>query len=118
MMEWTPPMGLRVEDLGGPGLHTLALSGELDVHTLTTLEAAISRACNDGTRSLTLDLRGLTFIDSSGLWLMTRAWKWCEQHGCEFTLIPGSESIQRVFEETGLSDLLPFQEDHGSGEQS
>jgi hypothetical protein len=38
----------------------------------------------------------------------------CEQHGYEFLLIAGPRNIQRMFELTGLLDVLPFQvEDPG-----
>jgi len=102
--------GLAVEDVGKGSSHVLALSGELDSDSVPTLEGAISACCADGASSITLDLSELAFIDSSGLWTITVARKWCESHGHGFWLIPGPEPVQYVFEATGLSDVLPFKQ--------
>ena len=96
------------EDKGEEGLCTLVLVGELDTRSVPTLEVAISRCCAGGARAVTLDLSRLTFIDSSGLWTITSARRWCERQAYGFSLIPGPESVQRVFDITGLSDVLPF----------
>jgi hypothetical protein len=36
----------------------------------------------------------------------------CDRRGYDFALIPGSRFIHRAFEQAGVTDLLPFQEDH------
>jgi anti-sigma B factor antagonist len=100
--------GLEVEDLGAGCDHVLALSGELDGDSVTTLEASIARCRLDGISSLTLDLSGLDFIDSAGLWTITQVNRWCEKQGQDFKLVPGSEPVRNIFEVTGLSDVLPF----------
>jgi anti-sigma B factor antagonist len=97
---------------GEEGLCTLVLAGELDTRSVPTLEVAISRCCAGGARGITLDLRGLTFIDSSGLWTITSARRWCERQAYGFSLIPGPEPVQRVFDITGLSDVLPFRREY------
>jgi anti-sigma B factor antagonist len=105
----------KVDEVKGEeGLCTLVLLGELDTRSVPTLEVAISRCCAGGARGITLDLSGLTFIDSSGLWTITSARRWCERQAYGFSLIPGPESVQRVFDITGLSDVLPFRKDAGT----
>jgi anti-anti-sigma factor len=106
--------GLVVEDVGDHRSHVLVLTGELDSDSVSTLEDAISRCCSDAQSTITLDLSKLAFIDSSGLWTITVARKWCESHGHGFWLTPGPQEVQYVFEVTGLSDVLPFKKD-GSG---
>ncbi len=49
------------------GITWLALGGELDVFTAPTLREAIEEAAPAGSENLVLDLRGLSFLDSSGL---------------------------------------------------
>jgi anti-sigma B factor antagonist len=72
------------------------------------LKAALVRVCEEKPRVLTLDLRGLTFIDSTGLQAIIAASQECEKLAAEFRLIPGPPAIQRVFEIVGLIERLPF----------
>jgi anti-sigma B factor antagonist len=100
---------LEVQHTVSGGRHRLGLVGELDIASAPTLQATIERICADGARAITLDLRDLTFIDSSGLYIVISASKQCEELGYDFLLIPGAEHIQRLFKLTGLLDRLPFQ---------
>jgi anti-anti-sigma factor len=98
---------LTVRNFGHDGRHTVSLTGALDLDSVGALEAAIHRISSSAT-AIALDLTGLTFIDSSGLWTITTLSKWCTRSGIVFSLIPGPTSVQEVFELTGLIDSLPF----------
>jgi len=91
------------------GGHTLVLSGELDMTPAAALQAVIV-SCVHAKAGLTLDLRHLTFIDSTGLHLILFAQKLCQDKGAEFALIPGPRQVQRVFEIADLLNRLPFRE--------
>jgi anti-sigma B factor antagonist len=104
-----PARYLGVQDVIAGGSHTLLLSGELDLASASYLEAAIERICTDSARAITLDLSKLTFIDSTGLHIVSSTNERCEKLGLDFQLVPGPAQIQRVFELTGLLDELPFQ---------
>jgi anti-sigma B factor antagonist len=108
MMRRPAALGFGVEDFDFDDSRTLTLEGELDTRAVPELEAAIARYCADGPRTLTLDLSKLSFIDSSGLWTILAAMRWCERQGRGFSLLPGPEAVQQVFEVTGLIDVLPF----------
>ena len=100
---------LRVLEMAcDDGRHTLVLSGELDVASFGVLKRPLCQIGADGATSFTLDLAGLTFIDSSGIRAVLAARALCAAHGCEFRLIPGPARVQRVFEVSGLIDHLPF----------
>jgi anti-sigma B factor antagonist len=90
------------------GLHTLVLLGALDSVSACTLEAAIERLCESGARGITLDLRKLNRIDSTGVAVIAFRSKLCKRRGHDFTLIPGPRRIQRAFELAGVVDSLPF----------
>jgi anti-anti-sigma factor len=96
------------EVVDGSG-HTLVLSGELDMVSSADLEAAISLLCKEGTSRLVLDLSQLAFMDLMGLRMVLFAKELCEWHRCEFALVPGPVSVQRVFELTNLLDVMPFE---------
>jgi anti-anti-sigma factor len=106
------PGELDLDERGSDATRSLALRGELDISTADRLQDAVTRLCvAEGVRELTIDLRGLAFIDSSGLAAMVYTCRLCERYGCELSVVPGSRSIQEVFELTGLTELLPFRTD-------
>jgi anti-anti-sigma factor len=96
--------------------HILVLRGELDMLSSPELEATVLVAKRDAS-SLILDLSRLTFIDLRGLRMVLFAKELCEWDGCEFRLVPGPPSVQRVFELTDLLDSLPFEPDASRGFQ-
>jgi anti-anti-sigma factor len=102
------PRSFEVQDVVSDGRHRLVLTGELDLAPAADLEATLLRLCTDGTKEIALDLSKLRFMGSIGLRLMLLARELCEEHGYEFQLIAGPANIQRVFEMTGLLDVLPF----------
>ena len=102
------PVGLSIEERSKERSVALLLGGELDIASAPRLQKEISRLCDGGVSSLTLDLSGLQFMDSTGLAAIVYASRLCDRHDCELALVPGPEIVQQVFELTGLAELLPF----------
>jgi len=88
--------------------HTLSLAGELDVATAPELQAAIVRLCEEGAREIVLDLHELSFIDSSGLRLISTSPQVCAGHGCDFSLTRAQAPVQHLFDLTGVTGRLSF----------
>jgi anti-anti-sigma factor len=80
--------------------------GELDLDTAPLLEEQLAAARARGAARLVLDLRGLTFMDSTGLRLVIRWDTAGREDGFEFAIVPGSEVVQRVFRLTGMDEYL------------
>lgn len=91
--------------------HTLILTGELHRGSVLALEAEIERLCEEGVSGITLDLRKLDSIDSVGVAVIAFRSGLCQRRGCGFTLIRGSQSIDRAFDEAGVTRTLRFEED-------
>jgi anti-sigma B factor antagonist len=89
-------------------LHTITLAGEMDMAGAPELAAVISGICANEQRTVVIDLRNLTFIDSSGLQALVRAHQDCLARGYELRVIPGPENVHRLFEITGMNETLPF----------
>ncbi|HEV7584367.1 MAG TPA: STAS domain-containing protein [Solirubrobacteraceae bacterium] len=106
-----PLTRFAVRDVAEGSAHTLVLSGELDMVASPDLQAAISVLCREGASRLVLDLSELTFMDLMGLRTVTFAKELCEWHRCDLRLVPGPDSVQRVFALTGLLDAMPFEAD-------
>jgi anti-sigma B factor antagonist len=99
---------LRAAHVGGE--YILALAGELDLATAPELEAKVSQLCSDGAKAVVLDLRGLTFMDSTGLRALLAAQELCERHGCGLSMTRGQQPVERLIEVSGLTGLLPIRE--------
>jgi anti-anti-sigma factor len=97
-------------------MHTLALVGSLDRGSVRQLEAELERLCEEGVTGITLDLRRLTYIEAIGVSVVAFRRGLYERRGYDFALIRGPRTVQRAFEEAGLSELLPFQDAPGSAE--
>jgi anti-anti-sigma factor len=97
---------LSIRNTVRAGRHTLTLTGELDLDSATDLEEAVREVCAAGA-GLVIDLRKVTFMDSTGLRVLIVAATLCEEKGHELRIIPG-EDIQRILEMTGLDRVLQF----------
>src|SRR5215204_4381650 len=80
--------------------------GELDVATVETLRAALDAIESPG--RLVLDLRGLSFIDSTGLHLLVALHQRAQRDGFQLTLLAPAAPIDRAIELCGLDEVLPF----------
>jgi anti-anti-sigma factor len=99
---------LSIEMRRAPDARTIALIGEADLLDAPKIEAALEEACAGEPGLTVLDLRELTFIDSSGLQALIKGHQLHCAHGHELRVISGPQSIRRLFELTGINDLLPF----------
>ena len=87
-------------------------TGELDLSGAAVLEAELERLTEDPElAAVVLDMRGLEFMDSSGLRLVVLADMRAREVGRRFSLIRGDETVHRVFEITRMSDRLDFVDD-------
>ena len=89
---------------------TAVTIGEFDMPATFTTEPALEGALErPGLQSFTLDLSGLTFIDSLGLGVVTRLAAELEARGIPMRILPGPPPVQRVFTTAGLAHALPFE---------
>jgi anti-sigma B factor antagonist len=88
--------------------HTVSISGELDVASAPMLEDTLAEACSSGVKELVLDLKGVEFMDSTGLKAILRSKALCEAHHSIYRLTPAQRPVQQVFEATGVRRKLSF----------
>src|SRR4051794_31599666 len=82
--------------------------GEVDIETAGEIGKQLENATASGAKHVVLDLRGVTFLDSTGLHLVLEADAASRAQGWEFGLIGGPADVQRVFDLTGSRARLPF----------
>jgi anti-sigma B factor antagonist len=84
----------------------LAVTGELDLASSPALEQELERANDAGAKLIVVDLRGLAFMDSTGLHVLVKAHKRARDAGRRFALVQGGKQIQRLLSLTGLDEKL------------
>ena len=81
----------------------VVLRGEFDIAAEEETENALARVLASRPGSLTIDLRELTFLDSTGLRVLLRLRQQCQEHACGLSLIRGAPPVDRVFEISGVA---------------
>jgi anti-anti-sigma factor len=84
----------------------VVLEGELDIATTPRADAEIRRVEQNGARVIVLDLRKLTFMDSTGLRLLVAADARARDAGHRLAIVRGPAAVHRVLEITGLDAKL------------
>jgi anti-anti-sigma factor len=103
------PFEVTVEQRGH-GVH-VTLTGELDISTAQRLEDDLRRAEAERPELVVLDLRPLTFMDSTGLRLLITADIRARQEDRRLVIVQGNEMVQRVMRLTRLDERLDIVED-------
>ena len=91
-------------DPARPG--ALVATGELDATSAPQLRTALEAAIAATEGDLHLDLEGVSFIDSSGLQSITAVLRELRAADRDLRIDRASRSVRRIFEVTGLRDLL------------
>ena len=99
---------LTIEVASAPAAHTILLIGEADLLGAPRIEAALEDACAHAPGLVVIDLSNLTFIDSSCLQALIRGHEQCVAGGHRLRAIPGPANVQRLFEITGIDEILAF----------
>lgn len=97
-----PPESFHCETRRDGATSLVRPIGELDLDTAPLLEEELTAVRAAGAGRIVLDMRALTFMDSTGLRLMIRWDTAAREEGFEFAIVPGPEVVQRVFRLTGM----------------
>lgn len=98
------PFRLEASIAGPEG--TLALTGELDLHTSAEVDDAVSTMVSEGVTRLVVDMSGLAFVDSSGLRALLRARQALGDATDAVVLRAPSDAVRRLLDLTGLGELF------------
>ena len=98
---------LSLESLLDGDTRTLRLSGELDLASAGILEEALEEALA-GKGRIVLDLRQLTFIDSTGIAILINTIELAKQGRDIRFLASTAAAVTRVLALTGVQERLPL----------
>lgn len=80
----------------------VAPRGDVDLSTADAVQSALlARRVSDST--LVLDLRGVEFLDTTGLRLVVEQTERARADGYRFAVVRGPARVQRIFDVAGLS---------------
>jgi anti-sigma B factor antagonist len=85
-------------------------SGELDLLSAGALAERVRAVGGNGSDRVVIDLRRLTFIDSSGLHALLGLRDDARRGRHSLTLVPGPAPVQRVFEISGTRALFDWRD--------
>jgi anti-anti-sigma factor len=88
----------------------MTLTGELDISGVDAFRENFSAAREQSPQSVVIDLRGLTFIDSTGLRLVVDADRAARQDGFRLWIVR-SPALKNVLHVSGLDKVLPLVDD-------
>ncbi|MGV3144075.1 anti-sigma factor antagonist [Staphylococcus simulans] len=103
-------MNLNIETQEHDGYYEIKVGGELDVYTVPELEQVLTPIKQEDTHDVYVNLTNVSYMDSTGLGLFVGTLKALNQNDKELYIIGASERISRLFEITGLSDLMHVNE--------
>jgi anti-anti-sigma factor len=90
------------------GRHTIAFEGVLDLCTVGAASRALLEA-SDGAWELVLELSGVSFLDSAGLYAVLNARERCRQSGCSLRVASASPQVRALLGRMGLVEYLSLQ---------
>jgi anti-anti-sigma factor len=96
------------EEADADGSLALRLMGDIDVTNASEVETLLRQATAEGPRTLVVDLRLVTFLDTAGVRLLILAHRWQQGAGnyLKVVLTEGEGTVRRVLELSGLTALF------------
>ena len=101
------PLTLRVNSRDGDGVR-IEVDGELDIATAAVLHKQLFEDGIGPHQRITLDLSGLTFIDSCGIKEIIRAHESLNDGEVRFSLVGAEGQVAEVIAITGADEFLVF----------
>ena len=101
---------MAVTCTGGGRVLRAALSGEVDHHGARAIMEELSRQIDlELPRELTIDLEGVTFMDSSGIAVLLRASRRMSELEGTMEVVHVPEQAGKVLRAAGLDRLIKFE---------
>lgn len=94
------------EEVSAGESSTVRYEGDLDIVTSEDLKRRLARLVEEGTTTVTLDLRDVGFVDSSGLGALVAMHHFAEARGAQLVVQGAPHHVRNLFSLTRLDNLL------------
>lgn len=100
-------MELQIAVRNADGVTILDVVGEVDLYTVPQLEEALRKAASGAQPLLGVNLSRVSYLDSTGLRVLTEWSKQARARQGAFAVIADQPTIQKLFRITGLGEIVP-----------
>jgi len=104
-------MNLKIDYQVDEAIHQLTLSGEIDAYTASELTEKLVPLMKKKGNKIIVDLSDIEYMDSTGLGVFVGALKTSKKNGSELILKNLTDRVQRLFEITGLNEVIAIEND-------
>lgn len=99
-------MNINIEVNELDHIFEVKVQGEIDVYTAPKLREIVFPLSEKENANVIIDLSGVSYMDSTGLGVIVGVFKSIRAHHGELKLSGLSERLKRLFDITGLADIL------------
>ncbi|MGV2942269.1 anti-sigma factor antagonist [Mesobacillus sp. LC4] len=99
-------MNISIDVKEKESMLAVKVSGEIDAYTAPQLREKLFPLSEKEGVKMVVDLSEVNYMDSTGLGVFVGVFKNVRAHDGEFKIVGLSERLQRLFEITGLADII------------
>ena len=110
-------MNIRIDKNHTDERTFVSVKGEIDVFTAPKLKEELSPFVDKQNHSLIVSLKGVSYMDSTGLGVFVGLFKQIKQNNGQFKLVDLSERLERLFQITGLHNIIDISSKSEGGVQ-
>ncbi|WP_270182827.1 STAS domain-containing protein [Alkalihalobacillus sp. CinArs1] len=106
-------MNLQIKQEDQGNTHHLYIAGEVDAYTAPQLREALLPLTGKESHETLVHLGDVNYMDSTGLGVFVGALKSSKEHGSTLKLRGMTSRVQRLFEITGLDEVIDIEDVKG-----
>lgn len=110
-------MNLTIEKHHNNAEIFVLVAGEIDAFTAPKLREELLPLAEEQNQSIIVSLKDVSYLDSTGLGVFIGLFKQVNKNNGELKLIDLSERLKRLFEITGLNNIITISAISEGGEQ-
>ena len=108
---------MKVDIERGEDLIKVCVTGEIDAYTAPKLREKLFPLAEEEKVSMIIDLSGVSYMDSTGLGVFVGTFKNVRSKQGDFEIVGLSNRLKRLFEITGLADIIHITSETKGGVQ-
>lgn len=102
-------------EVGDEGIwRVIRVAGEIDMATADAFAQALSGQISSGTDALLVDMRDVTFIDSTGVTALFRGYEQMAERDGQLRVLTAPGVVARVLDVSGLAQVIRVFADHAA----